>query len=316
VAVTHSYFHHAFEYGGGGRAYGVMLHFSTNECFIYHNTFEHLRHSMIVQAGANGNVFAYNRSLDPYWEQGIFFPSNSAGDMVLHGNYPFANLFEQNDGQNIVIDNSHGANGPYNTFFRNRGSLYGIFFSDDTSPKQNFVANEIPNTSAPYSLVNYNILGGDHFIYANNNKGTTDPPGTGSLNDSSYYFTAGIPNFIPAGYYASIGLPNAMNAGTIGASVYASEGDYFAGSCNYLADLKVESVANERLFMYPNPANEYLKINWDGSFPVSYDIIDQVGKVVRTGELLDGQLEITVDGLDYGNYVFRSNGLAFHFLKL
>ena len=138
---------------------------------------------MIVQAGANGNVFAYNRSVDPFWSQGLFFPSNSAGDMVLHGNYPFANLFEQNDGQNIVIDNSHGANGPYNTFFRNRGSLFGIFFSDNTSPSQNFIGNEIPNTGTPYSLVNYTIQGSDQFLHGNNNKGAITPAGTNNLTD-------------------------------------------------------------------------------------------------------------------------------------
>ena len=54
LSITNSYFHHAFEYGGGGRAYGVMLHFTTNECLVYSNIFERLRHSMIVQAGANG----------------------------------------------------------------------------------------------------------------------------------------------------------------------------------------------------------------------------------------------------------------------
>ncbi len=40
-------------------AYGTMLHFTTGECLIENNIFEHLRHSTIVQAGANGNVFGY-----------------------------------------------------------------------------------------------------------------------------------------------------------------------------------------------------------------------------------------------------------------
>jgi len=44
-----SYFHHGFEYGGGGRAYGVMLQATSNECLVENNIFEHLRHSMIVQ---------------------------------------------------------------------------------------------------------------------------------------------------------------------------------------------------------------------------------------------------------------------------
>jgi hypothetical protein len=50
--------------------------------------------------------------------------------MVLHGNYPFANLFEGNINQNTVIDNSHGKNGPYNTFFRNRSELWGVVMNN------------------------------------------------------------------------------------------------------------------------------------------------------------------------------------------
>ena len=64
--IANSYFHHAFGYGSGGRAYGVMLHFTSGECLVENTIFEHLRHSMIVQAGANGNVFAYNYSFDPF----------------------------------------------------------------------------------------------------------------------------------------------------------------------------------------------------------------------------------------------------------
>jgi hypothetical protein len=279
LAVTHSYFHHAFEYGGGGRAYGVMWHFTTNECLVYGNSFEHLRHSMIVQAGANGNVFAYNRSVDPFWSQGLFFPSNSAGDMVLHGNYPFANLFEQNDGQNIVIDNSHGANGPYNTFFRNRGSLFGIFFSDNTSPSQNFIGNEIPNTGTPYSLVNYTIQGSDQFLHGNNNKGAITPAGTNNLTDSSYFFT-NQPISIPSGYYASIGTPNAMNSGSIPATYYHATSNYFAESCGYNSDLSIDVSKKEKFVVYPNPAHLGKELIIDGNWQQLY-WMDISGRVLE-----------------------------------
>jgi len=153
LKIEKSYLHDAFDFGGGGRAYGVMLHFTSNEILVENNVFKRLRHSMIIQAGANGNVFAYNYSYDPFWTSN---PTNAAGDMVLHGNYVFANLFEQNIVQNIVIDNSHGPNGPNNTFFRNRGELFGIFFSADNSPSQNFIANEVTNTNSPYSGFHWN----------------------------------------------------------------------------------------------------------------------------------------------------------------
>ena len=292
LSVSHSYFHHAFDYGGGGRAYGVMLHFTTNECLIYGNTFEHLRHSMILQAGANGNVFAYNRSVDPFWSEGLFFPSNSAGDMVLHGNYPFANLFEQNDGQNMVIDNSHGANGPFNTCFRNRGSLFGIFFSDNTSPSQNFIGNEIPNTGTPYSLVNYTILGIDQFVYGNNNKGTIVPSGTTALPDSSY-FLAAQPANIPTGYYASIGTPNAMNSGSIPATYYHSTGNHFAESCGYTSDLSLSTATVPSILVYPNPLAQGEALNISGEWE-KIQVFDLSGRLVHSNSFTSTGINLSL----------------------
>jgi hypothetical protein len=301
LSVTNSYFHHAFEYGGGGRAYGVMLHFTTNECLVYSNVFEHLRHSMIVQAGANGNVFSYNRSIDPFWNEGFFFPSNSAGDMVLHGNYVYANLFEQNDCQNMVIDNSHGANGPHNTFFRNRGSLFGIFFSDNTSPNQNFVGNEIPNTSSPYSVVNYTIQGTGHFVYGNNNKGTIAPSGTSYLPDTSYYFGQ-RPAEIPLNMWASIGTPNVMNSGSIPATYFYNNGQLFANACGYTTDLSVHKPEPEEIDIYPNPSNHVLHVNVEQGGAFELSCLDMSGRLIQTWQLVGESNEIQLDDLDSGSY--------------
>jgi len=173
ITVTGSYFHHAFAYGSGGVGYGVVTQFSASDNLIVDNVFEHLRHSMLLQAGANGNVFSYNYSTDPYWEQG-FFPSNSAGDIVLHGNYPFLNLFEGNIAQNLVIDGSHGINGYYNTFFRNRLENLGITaVAYPMTNRQNFSANEITSEGLLSGL--FIILGTDHFSEYNNVKGEITP---------------------------------------------------------------------------------------------------------------------------------------------
>lgn len=307
LSVSHSYFHHAFDYGGGGRAYGVMLHFTTNECLVYGNTFEHLRHSMILQAGANGNVFAYNRSVDPFWSEGLFFPSNSAGDMVLHGNYPFANLFEQNDGQNMVIDNSHGANGPFNTYFRNRGGLFGIFFSDNTSPSQNFIGNEIPNTGSPYSLVNYTILGNDQFVYGNNNKGTIAPAGTGNLTDSSYYFNT-TPLSIPTGYYASIGTPNAMNSGSIPATYYHSTGNHFAEACGNTSDLSLPEQHTDELHMYPNPVQAGTAWHLDGTWEHLW-VFDLSGRLIYSCPFSSTTLNVPLAAGSYRLSISTQQGM-------
>lgn len=252
LSINNCYFKDAFEYGDGGRGYGVMLQFSSNECRVYDNIFNHLRHSMIVQAGANGNVFCYNYSINPFWTGSAFLPSNSAGDMVLHGNYVFANLFEQNDGQNIVIDNSHGGNGPNNTFFRNRASLWGIFFSDNTSPGQNLIGNEIPNTSFPFSSVNYTLQGGNHFEYGNNNKNVVTPAGTESLSDISYCYQQ-RPSFILPKYWSKIGFPSTMNSGRIPAGDHFLLNEFTAGTCGWDGSLGLVQTISENYGITPNP---------------------------------------------------------------
>lgn len=254
--ISNSYFHHAFGYGVGGRAYGVMLQATTNECLIENNIFEHLRHSMIAQSGANGNVFAYNYSFDPFWPSD---PNDSAGDMVIHGNYPYSNLFEHNICQNIIIDNSHGPNGPHNTFFRNRAEGFGIFFSENNSPNQNFIGNEIPNTNFPYILVNYTIKGEDHFLYGNNNKGIIHPMGTDALTDISYAYNE-KPDFIPAGQWAGIGTPNVMGVESIPAYDRYESPVIFSNICDNIP-LTIDATSrDERILIYPNPVQSELTL--------------------------------------------------------
>lgn len=278
IHISKSYFHHGFEYGGGGRAYGVMLHITSNECMVENNVFEHLRHSMIVQAGANGNVFAYNYSHDPHWSS---TPNNSAGDAVLHGNYTYANLFEQNICQNIVIDNSHGPNGPYNTMFRNRSDGYGIFFSANNSPDQNFLGNEITNTGIPYSLVNYTILGSGHFIHGNNNKGTIHPSGTEILPDLSYAYEQ-MPDFLTPLEWAGIGPPNAMESGSIPAFDRYDAGTLFINSCGHNT-ASVDPIEESDLLIYPNPVTTSLNIEGlEGEFSIS--IYNSSGQLIYTHE--------------------------------
>jgi hypothetical protein len=105
VVVRKSFFKDAFDYGEGGRAYGVVMHFTTNECRIEDNIFDHLRHAILLQAGANGNVCSFNFAVNPNWTNANpLLTTTSAGELVLHGNYVYANLFEQNKVNNIVID--------------------------------------------------------------------------------------------------------------------------------------------------------------------------------------------------------------------
>lgn len=300
LSISNSYFHHAFDYGGNGRAYGVVLHFTTNESLVENNIFEHLRHSMLVQAGANGNAFMYNYSLDPFWTSS---PSNAAGDVVLHGNYPFANLFEQNIIQNIVIDNSHGPNGPINTFLRNRAENYGIFFSASNSPKQNFIGNEITNTSFLQSLVNYTILGVDHFIYGNNNKGVINPVGTTEIYDKSYYYTT-KPDFISIQEWASIGAPNELNSGEISAQKrYDSRMIFDSGSCNSSV-LKVDEFDEGSIKVFPNPI--LLKVSIQSRLKVNkVKITNQLGKLVYSKKIDANDTVLNLSQLNSGLYFLK-----------
>jgi hypothetical protein len=210
ILVEGSYFHHAFDYDGGSkRGYGVILNSHSGECLVTNNIFRFLRHAMMVKTGANGNVFSYNYSREVNRSEPI---SNYGGDISLHGHYAYANLFEGNIVQNIMIDHAWGPSGPYNTFFRNRAELYGIIFTagDTThSNSQHIVGNDIN-----YFLGQYTITGTGHIQHGNNHKGTIKPPGTGTLNDTSYYLTDEPVFWSVSNSWPSLGIPNVLGAGT------------------------------------------------------------------------------------------------------
>ncbi len=164
VKISGSYFHDAFDYSGSStKGYGVVLSVHSGECLVEDNIFRNLRHSLMLKQGANGNVIAYNYSIQPKRSE---FISNYSGDISLHGHYPFANLIEGNIVQNIIIDKYWGESGPDNTIFRNRVELYGIIF---TSPKagsnHNIIANETTNTGL--FMGSLAIMGDNHLVKSN-----------------------------------------------------------------------------------------------------------------------------------------------------
>jgi hypothetical protein len=283
VAMTNSahllargnYFHHSHAYGGNGQGYGVAIQYTSGDCLVENNKFEHLRHSMLVQAGANGNVFAYNYSKDPYWDEPPF-PTNSAGDIVCHGNYPYMNLFEGNIIQNIVIDNSHGINGPFNTLFRNRAQNYGIFMnSAPVTDSMNYVGNEVTSNSGFYSL-----QGLGHLEHGNNIKGTITPSGTTALPEVSLAF-AQPPGYINLlGPWITIGTPFTYNSGTIPAASQTTDcrrnpvrlGDY----------VQPLNGTMTQLACHPNPANSIVSFKYDtpNGKKLSISICDMTGRQV------------------------------------
>ncbi len=213
LEITGSYFHHAYNYDGAStHGYGVVMAAHTGDSRIENNIFRFLRHAMMVKQGASGNVFAYNYSIDPFRSE---FPNDFGADISLHGHFPFANLFEGNICQNLVIDQAWGPSGPFNTFFRNRVERYGVICLGGSvdSDRQNFVGNDITGTGLGQGQ--YALSGTDHLEYGNNDNGVIVPPGTQVLDDTSYYLDA-VPAFWNiASPFPNIGTPNPVGGQTI-----------------------------------------------------------------------------------------------------
>ncbi len=260
ITISGCYFHHAYEYDGvSTHGYGVTLIQHTGDCLIENNFFRHLRHAMMVKQGANGNVFAYNYSIEPTRTE---VPTDLGGDISVHGHYPFANLFEGNIVQTLYIDQTWGPGGPYNTFFRNREDLYGIIITQGNviTDKNNFVGNEITNSLPFHGL--YLISGNNHFLWGNNRQGAIDPAGTDSLPDDSYYYSS-LPNFWTGGIiFPPIGIPNMISSNSIPAKERFLNGGLFTQCGLEIPTSNEADVANDRIgfSVFPNPFNSQIHI--------------------------------------------------------
>ncbi len=313
ISVKAAYFQDAFSYGGGGRAYGVVMQATTNACLVEDNIFKHLRHAILLQSGANGNVSSFNYSTDAFWSEASL-PANSAGDLVLHGNYVYANLFEQNEVGNIVIDNSHGANGPDNLFYRNRATLYGIFFSDQTSPNQLFIGNHVTNTAFPYSLINYTIQGVGHYQFANNNKGTIVPAGTVLSSDSSFAYQQ-CPNFVPLTTWLTIGDQPVLLQNIPAKQRYNAQ-QFVYNNCEQTAAVTFsESITGVQI--WPNPAQDEIQVRSEQEAGSVIEIYSVNGKLIHSQQKSTIIQGVSIRHLDPGMYYLKfSESLeSFPFVK-
>lgn len=142
--VRDSVFNAAHSTTGGGNGYGVEVRDKSSDNLVENNIFVRLRHSMDIEAGANGNVFGYNYSRRPYNEDDTDFLMH---DICVHGNYAYMNLFEGNEAEHGVCDNVWGSNA-WNTFFRNVFAAHteGLrsshaFEVEENNGSQNFIGN-------------------------------------------------------------------------------------------------------------------------------------------------------------------------------
>ena len=294
VKVDGSYFHHAFQYDGAAtHGYGVTLAHHSSECIIDNNIFSHLRHAMMVKTGANGNVIAYNYSRDPFRSEPIH---DLSGDISLHGHYAYANLFESNIVQNIMIDHYWGPSGPYNTLFRNRAELWGIIMTSSDlleTSGQNFVGNETTDFSMFYGQ--YVLTGNNHFQYGNNILGVTRPAGTTDLSDSSYYLNTKPVFWDVNTPWPSVGYPNTLNQGTIPARQRFDDGL----SLTVCSDSVYTSIQHSRpkppgLVIAPNPnrGNFSIITNGDISGNLLIIIVNIYGIIVYKSSFSAGEQNI------------------------
>jgi len=307
ITLTGNYFHDAYEYDGvSTHGYGITLFNHTGECRVENNIMKHLRHSFSFQAGANGNVNAYNYSIEPNRSE---IPADAGADISMHGHYPFANLFEGNIVQNIQIDQTWGPSGPYNTFFRNRAELYGILMTSGTveSNEQHFVGNEV--TSTVIFTGNYIIAGTGHIEYGNMIRGTLTPAGTTPLNDSSYYLRSSPSFWGNTGTWPSIGIPNTPGSGT-----NPAKARYLAGTSmtvcreDFTTGITAIPAVNNKYSISPNPFSHELIIYSSGQNKESVEIYchDISGRLVFEKKLTlsPGRNEI-----NFGSTVKLQNGI-------
>lgn len=299
VTVEGCYFWLANAYGSGGQGYGTMVQEAASFNRIENNIFDRFRHSMIAQSGANGNVFAYNFSRDPYWTD-VTLPANSAGDLVMHGNYPYMNLAEGNTVQHIVVDASHGNNGPMNTFFRNRAQLYG-FFSDSGTPtdSMNLIGNETTNTGL--FMGNFIVNGAGHLNHGNNVRGTLTPAGTQNIGiESLLYADGNLPTYM-GGTLPMIGYPNAMNANTTPAQVRydsGSPGNYVSCEEEVVTAVPVEAE------VHPLPALHGDRLSVPNALlPAQLAVYGMDGRLLFEQHLTE--TSTVLGGLPSGIHVFR-----------
>ena len=213
IEVRDSYFQRSHDYGGGGRGYGVNCSKHTTLTLVENNIFRRLRHAMMVKQGATGNVFAYNYSLDPHWENS---DTNIPPDISLHGHYPSYNLFEGNIVQELTSSDFWGPSGPGNTFLRNRVVQSDLSIRD-ASHDQQILGNELTGRNTQISIAS-SVR--NSFIHGNNVNGeiTWSTQSADSLLPKSLYL-CDKPNFFGDLSWPNIGPEFPLDCGSIPAKM-------------------------------------------------------------------------------------------------
>ena len=299
IDIYGCYFNSSWNSGPGGNGYGVVIGTNSNNSLIENNIFNHLRHSMITSGNTSGNVFGYNFSTDPYTTEAWFGYNDWPADMCLHGDPgpnnmpPHHTLFEGNIGAFMHADASHGYNGPYNTFFRNRATYYGLWVREG-SDKQILLANEVDDKDGDSHALFDNmwdaltVLSFDNIIVGNTNFDPSTPsyptPSEYVTDQTLYLDTNNMPEFLQqTEYWPPIGvLDNAhLGGGTIPAK------QRWGSQTNLTVSIKDFTQNNHTLYSilyqnYPNPFSSKTTISFHlkRSQKIRLSVFDLAGKEV------------------------------------
>ena len=209
VEIRDNYFHHSYDYGGGGHGYGVAMNHRSSNCLVENNIFYTLRHAMVLSYSPNGNVFGYNYSEESWDPNGNAGLGDLKADISLHGFYPLMNLFEGNVVEYIHSSDWWGPSGPGNTFFRNRANKEEFIISDN-SDYQNVIANELTFDPFGFWQDNFDIHSSvDHTTkHSNNDLGDIDNSSKLNYLPNTLYKENNSPNFCNGFPYPQIGPVN------------------------------------------------------------------------------------------------------------
>ncbi|MEM6272886.1 MAG: T9SS type A sorting domain-containing protein [Bacteroidota bacterium] len=207
IEVRGCYFYDSHGFGDG-QGYGINIQNGSGECLIENNIFKTLRHSILLQRGANGNAVLYNYSHD--WQS-----SGNRSDMAFHGDYPFCNLVEGNSFERIHFDlQGECRNGPRNLVFRNKTTnkniLSGAVLNPGVVGYTGVVANE---TNQCINLYGSNSL---YESYDNDESGFLCIGGHGPNSDNTpngnSIMYATRPAFLNSNSFPTFGPGSASNS--------------------------------------------------------------------------------------------------------
>ena len=256
LTVRDSYFHDSYQFGSGGHGYGVALSMHSTDCLIENNVFDKLRHAMLVQRGANGNVFGYNYSVNST-SDGTISQFNRLPDGSLHGLFPYLNLYEGNVMQEIHSADTWGPSGNGNTFFRNRITREGIRISD-RSIEQNIVGNDLrKDATANFTQDVITNESGcvNTLIHGNkDNNNVIWDSSLGSNNLINSYYLTSAPAFLNGAQWPCFGPEAALSSGKNAAEERYAQG-YDTECQSPQTTTSVNEASSFMINIYPNPSS-------------------------------------------------------------